>query len=152
MINLNIESITDINVAMSWRMEVLHCVFNIPEDADTTSLYRENRNYYLQHLTEGTHTACIASMNGMQVGCGGLCYHDEMPSPDNPNGRCAYLMNIYVRPQYRRQNIAHSIIRWLVGEALGRGVKKIYLESTPAGYPVYESMGFREMKDMMILQ
>ncbi len=26
---------------------------------------------------------------------------EELPSPDNPSGKCAYLMNIYVREAFR---------------------------------------------------
>jgi N-acetylglutamate synthase-like GNAT family acetyltransferase len=150
--NLSIEQVTDLETLMQWRMEVLHCVFDIPDDADTSDLARENRDFYLQHLADGSHIGCIASMNGHQVGCGAVCFHDEMPSPDNPNGRCAYLMNIYVRPQYRHKCIGQSIIRWLVGNALGRGIKKVYLETTSDGRPVYQNLGFKDMQDMMKLQ
>ena len=43
-------------------------------------------------------------------------YH-EMPSPDNPDGKCACLMNIYARPPFRRQGIGDRIVRWLIGQA-----------------------------------
>ncbi len=83
--------------------------------------------------------------------CGGLCLYDEMPSPDNPTGRCAYLMNIYVRPEYQGHGYGKRIVRWLVGVALSRGIKKIYLETSEAGRLLYSFLGFSDMKDMMHL-
>ncbi len=44
-----------------------------------------------------------------------------MPSPDNPSGRCAYLMNIYVREGYRSEGAGKKIVRYLIGCALLMG-------------------------------
>ena len=93
----------------------------------------------------------FASIDGQKVGCGGVCLYDEMPSPDNPTGHCAYLMNIYVRPELRGCGVARRIVRWLVGAALSRGIKKIYLETSEAGRILYEVFGFSDMKDMIHL-
>jgi len=123
----------DLDLLIRWRMEVLHCVFSIPADADTTELKQANLDYYTKALSDDSHIACFASIDGQTVGCGGVCLYDEMPSPDNPTGHCAY------------------IVRWLVGAALSRGIKKIYLETSEAGRLLYEVLGFSDMKDMMHL-
>jgi len=144
-------TIADLELLIQWRMEVLHCVFSIPGDSDTTELRQTNLDYYRQALANGTHIACFAEVDGEIIGCGGLCLYDEMPSPDNPNGHCAYLMNIYVRPEYQGNGTGKRIVRWLVGAALSRGIKKIYLETSEAGRLLYSVLGFSEMKDMMHL-
>ena len=141
----------DLDLLIRWRMEVLHCVFSIPADADTTELRQANLDYYTKALADGSHIACFASIDGQTIGCGGVCLYDEMPSPDNPTGHCAYLMNIYVRPEHRGRGVAKRIVRWLVGAALSRGIKKIYLETSEAGRLLYEVLGFSDMKDMMHL-
>ena len=107
--DIQVLQIHDVEVLMQWRMEVLRCVFSIPTDADTTSLEQANRHYYERHLPDGSHIACIASVNGEMAGSGGVCFQEEMPSSDNPCGRCAYLMNIYVRPDYRGRGVARRI-------------------------------------------
>lgn len=150
--NIEIKRITDIDLLMPWRMEVLHCVFSIPADADTSELECANRHYYEAHLADGRHIACLAYAEGVAVGCGGVCFYGEMPSPDNPSGKCAYLMNIYVRPEYRREGIALRIVRWLVDQALAHGISKIYLETSDSGRKLYSTLGFRYMKDMMKLE
>ena len=74
-----------------------------------------------------------------------------MPSPDVPSGRCAYLMNIYVRPEIRGQGVGEAIIKWLVERARETGAEKIYLETSDAGRALYTKLGFVPMPDMMKL-
>ena len=60
-------------------------------------------------------------------------------------------MNIYTRPDYRRQGIARHMVDLLVGEARERGVTAISLEATAMGMPLYESYGFIHMPAEMEL-
>lgn len=145
-------TIQDMDLLMQWRMEVLREVFAIPSEQSVTEPEEENRRYYQTELPRGGHIACFAYLGEEVVGCGGMCLYHEMPSPDNPNGKCAYLMNIYARPQFRRHGIGDAVVRWLIGQAEERGITKIYLESSEDGRPLYRSIGFREMPDMMKLQ
>ena len=108
-----------------------------------------NRLYYENHIADGTHVAFVASYDGVECGCGAVCFTDELPSPDNPTGRCAYLMNIYVREPFRKHGIAHHVVSHLIDVAKKRGCGKIYLETTADGKSVYSSLGFKDMPDMM---
>jgi GNAT superfamily N-acetyltransferase len=136
---------------MQWRMEVLHHVFRVPESEPLTALRNANRKYYREKLADGSHLACFAEENGETVGCGGLCLYQEMPSPDNPSGQCAYLMNVYTREQRRGKGVGSRIVGWLVAEAKKRGITKIYLETSEEGRRLYEKAGFEKMKDYLIL-
>ena len=60
-------------------------------------------------------------------------------------------MNIYTRPDYRRQGIARHMVDLLVGEARERGVTAISLEATAMGMSLYESYGFIHMPAEMEL-
>ncbi|MDE5870296.1 MAG: GNAT family N-acetyltransferase [Muribaculaceae bacterium] len=143
---ITLRQISDIQTLIDWRAEVIRNVFG--EDADLT-LLEANRQYYLRHIPDETHIAFVASYRGNECGCGAICLSEELPSPDNPSGRCAYLMNIYVREAFRNHGIAHKIVSRLVAEAKERECGKIYLETTADGKPVYSSLGFRDMADMM---
>ncbi len=142
---------SDLELLLKWRMTVLREVFSIPADCPTEELEQENRRYYQAALPAGSHIACFACADQQIVGCGGMCIYQEMPSPDNPDGRCAYLMNIYTRPEIRKQGVGEAIINWLVGQAAARGISKIYLEASEAGKSLYKKMGFVSMPDMMKL-
>jgi ribosomal protein S18 acetylase RimI-like enzyme len=144
-------TIKELEELMQWRMKVLHDVFSISDDADTTEFEAANRRYYEEQLPQGRHIACFARQGSETVGCGDICIYNEMPSPDNPTGHCAYLMNIYCREIYRHQGIGREIVGWLVNEARKQGITKIYLETSTEGRKLYESMDFKDMADMMKL-
>lgn len=141
-----ITKIGDIERPMKWRAEVIRNVFEVEADS---MLLEANRQYYLRHISDGSHMAFVATYDGEECGCGSICMTDELPSPDNPSGKCAYLMNIYVRKTFRKHGIAHKIVSRLIEEAKNRNCGKIYLETTADGKPVYTSLGFRDMPDMM---
>lgn len=145
---ISLDRISDLDSLMQWRIEVIEHVFGHTPDAD---LIDANRKYYMLHISDGSHEAFVAKECGQEVGCGSVCLTDELPSPDNPSGRCAYLMNIYVRSPFRRHGIGHAIVSRLVDEAREKGCGKIYLETTAQGRSVYESLGFRDMDGMMKL-
>lgn len=142
-------TIEDLDRLMDWRMRVIAEVFEGESFPD--GLFEANKAYYERHLADGTHVACFAERDGDVVGCGGLCLQQEMPSPENPSGRCGYIMNIYVDPAHRTHGLGHEIVRWLIREAHVRGVSKIYLETTVQGKGLYESLGFKDMTGYMRL-
>lgn len=145
---IEIKQIRDLATLLLWRREVILNVFGIQPSEE---LMRLNESYYKRHLADDTHIAFLATFHGEEAGCGSVCLSEELPSPDNPGGRCAYLMNIYVRAPFRDHGIGHHIVRRLIEEAKLRGCGKIYLETTAEGRPIYESLGFRDLPDMMKL-
>lgn len=144
--------LTDIDLLMKWRMRVLYEVFAIPDNQPVKELEQANRIYYQSAIQAGGHIACFAYKGNEIVGCGGICIYQEMPSPDNLSGQCAYLMNIYTRPEFRQHGVGEMIVRWLVKQAVQRNITKIYLETSTPGRKLYEKTGFIDMLDMMKLQ
>lgn len=145
---VTLRKIDDLDELMRWRAEVILYVFG-EEPAQT--LLDANKDYYGKHIADGSHIAFIVSYDGEECGCGAVCLTDELPSPDNPTGKCAYLMNIYVREPFRNHGVAHHVVSRLIEEAKNRSCGKIYLETTPDGKTVYSSLGFKDMPDMMKL-
>ena len=119
--------VDEIDRLMAWRLEVL------------------------REVSRKGHIACFAEIDGQVIGCGGVCLQREMPSPDNLSGKCAYLMNIYTRPEAQRCGVGHSVVRWLVARARQWGAEKIYLETSKEGRALYEGVGFVDLPDMMLL-
>lgn len=147
--NIEIVRTRDLDLLQSWREEVIANVFDcIPTD----EVREANKRYYAAHIMDGTHLAVIALLDGEPVGCGAICFQQELPSPDNLSGCCAYLMNIYVRPSFRGKGVGRRLVGHLVQEAKQAECGKIYLETTAAGRLLYQSIGFRSMSDMMILK
>lgn len=142
----------DLEELMRWRMETLEHVFEMPESAMPAGLREANRRYYRQALADGSHIACFSRYCGTPAGCGGVCFQQEMPSPDNPTGRCAYLMNIYTREAFRSRGVGEAAVRWLISRARERGITKIYLETSDMGRRLYQKLGFVPMKDYLHLE
>lgn len=140
---------SDLEELVRWREVVLREVFSIPVGEDMTALLAANRTYYQTALETGEHIACFACAGEKIVGCGGVCLYREMPSPDNPSGRCGYLMNIYTLPDLRQQGVGKKIVQWLVQEAKDRGAEKIYLEASEQAYSLYRSLGFQDMTEYL---
>lgn len=138
-----------LDLLIKWRMTVLHEVFSIPLHEPMEHLERANRIYYQTALKTGEHIACFAYADNKIIGCGGVCLHREMPSPDNPNGVCAYLMNIYTVPEYRKCGAGTSIVTWLTQKASEYGACKIYLEASEKAHEFYKKIGFYDMNGYM---
>lgn len=138
----------DLALLVEWRMRVLREVFAEFPSPDWEALRASNTAYYEEHLSDGLHTACFAlNETGEIVGCGGICYQYELPSPDNPGGLNGYLMNIYTVPKARGDGVAREVLNFLTADAKRKGAGKIYLESTDSARALYESAGFVPMRD-----
>ena len=87
-----------------------------------------------------------------RMGVGSADYHTEMPTCANPTGCCAFLMNIYTDPAYRRKGIAARIVTALVEDAKARGAGSVLLEATDMGAPLYRKLGFVDAKGYMRLE
>ncbi|MCM1487024.1 MAG: GNAT family N-acetyltransferase [Firmicutes bacterium] len=150
-IEIRTADLHDLEQLISWRMEVLQQVFHL-QNKPCYELQKANQEYYQKALAEGSHFAVFAQNEGNIIGCGGVCFYQEMPSPDNPSGECAYLMNIYTRSEYRKHGVGEKIILSLIREARHRKITKIYLETSDCARSLYEKLGFTDMNDYLILK
>ena len=144
--------ISDIDELMKWRMETLEHVFEPQNAENLQELFLANKKYYESSLANGSHVALFAQIGQNTVGCGDVCLYNEMPSPDNPNGKCAYLMNVYTKSSYRGQGVAAAVVKELISQAKMRKAGKIYLETSSLAKPLYLNLGFEDMGEYMILK
>ena len=124
------------------RIEVLRAANLLDACVDMSEVAAQSEAYYREALANGSHTGILAFDGDRFAGAGGVSYYRVMPTFHNPSGRCAYIMNMYVRPDYRRRGIATAILDLLVTEAREKGAGRIALEATEAGRPLYEKYGF----------
>ena len=140
-----------IDLLVSTRIEVLRAANRLPDDTDMTEVGAQSRRYYESALRDGSHAALLAFDGDAFVGAGSVSYYRVMPTYHNPAGEKAYIMNMYVRPAYRRRGIATRMLELLVSDARRRGVAQISLEATEAGRPLYQRFGFVPMEHEMEL-
>jgi len=100
------------------------------------------RAYIEDHLPSGAFRVWVAERGGTVVAAIGLVIHSVPPSPHNPDGREAYIMNLFTRPEVRRRGIARRLMRHVLDVVQSEGTYKVRLYATPDGRPLYESLGF----------
>lgn len=141
-----------LNEIMAWRMRVIREVFAPVRESSLPALEQANRQYYEKHLADHSHLCFfLMDQDDQQIkGCSGICLWQEMPSPDNPSGQCAYFMNIFIDPRFRRQHMAAWMIRQMTELCRKRQITKIYLESTDQAKAMYARCGFIPLENYMI--
>lgn len=148
MVELKIATKDDIENMMSIRLEMLKVVNNLPEDYEySDELKKESRDYFLN----GDHITVLALDGDMVVGCVSMCFLKIMPTFGHPTGKRAHLMNVYTKNEYRRQGIARKMVELVIKKTWEKGATEISLDATALGRPLYESLGFTDSTECMVL-
>ena len=148
MIEYRIATDNDIELLMSSRLEMLKVVNNLPADYEyTDEIVNESRDYFLN----GDQVTVLALDGDIVAGCASMSFMRIMPTFSHPTGKRAHLMNVYTRSEYRRQGIAREMVNMLIDETWKRGATEISLDATKMGRPLYESLGFTNSTECMVL-
>ena len=148
MIEYRIATAGDIDLMMSSRLEMLHVVNDLSSDYEfSDELIDYSRDYFLN----GDQTTVLALDGQTVIGCASMSYMTIMPTFSHPTGKRAHLMNVYTNSNYRRQGIARRMVTMLIDDAWGKGATEISLDATESGRPLYESLGFKDSKECMVL-
>ena len=89
---------------------------------------RQSYDYYQKALCNGSHIAYLVFDENCVVS-----FFQVMPTYNNPSGTKAYLMNMYTKPEYRRNGIAYKTLDMLIKDIKGKGISAISLEATEMG-------------------
>ena len=127
------------------RREMLAVVSGKDESSFDGEFTRISREYF----QNGDQTTVLAFDRETAVGCATVCYITLMPTADHPTGHRAHIMNVYVKPEYRRRGIARQMMNALLCEAKERGVTYISLDATESGKPLYKALGFDTNEENM---
>lgn len=137
----------DLPILVETRMEVLREVYALTPEADMTELERESADYYAKSLADGNHIGYFVFLDDEFVGTGGVSFYRVMPTCDNPTGEKAYIMNMYIRKEFRRKGIASEVMETLLNDVHERGITHIGLEASEMGRGMYRKFGFAPSED-----
>ena len=147
-IEYRIASEKDIELMMSSRLEMLRVVNGLDADYQFSEDFILDSRVFFQ---KGDQTTILALVEGNVIGCATICYIWLMPTFSHPTGKRAHLMNVYTSEAYRRQGIAKIMVSMLIDDAWNHGATEISLDTTPSGHPFYESLGFVNSEECMVL-
>ena len=122
---------------------------NITTEEDRIVVEQANFEYFKKALCDNTFVAWIAIDNEEIIATSGLSFFSVPPFFSVLNGKVAYIMNMYTFPIYRNRGIGTKLFVKIVDEAKHLGYKKITLNATDMGRPLYEKYGFKNIHDGM---
>lgn len=141
--------LADLDKLVENRLEFVSSICDISKKAEFKSRTRE---YLQRHLEGDTLLAFITENNGKIIASCILCIYDTLPTPSCLNGKSGLLLNVYTLKEYRRQGLAYRLLTQLIEEARRLEVKKIQLDYTDEGYPLYKKLGFEKLEREMVLK
>jgi GNAT superfamily N-acetyltransferase len=87
---------------------------------------------------------------GENIGGAGLWIMAWPPHPHDPTTRRGCVMNVYVRPPYRRMGLARKMMTALVDWAREHGIRILILNASSEGRSLYEALGFTTTNEMTL--
>jgi GNAT superfamily N-acetyltransferase len=133
-------TLDDIEALVSLRTQLL--------EANDSSFDGALRAWLRTHLADGSFRAWIADDAGTVVAASGLTVLDRPPYPGNATGLDGYVTNMFTLPAYRRRGLARQLLEVLIAHASQVGVKRMFLEASRDGQPLYEEFGFQLTRGM----
>jgi GNAT superfamily N-acetyltransferase len=107
---------------------------------------------YVRHaLADGSYRGWLAvTGDGRVAAGGGLIVHEWPATPRSTDTQCAYILNVYTEPEYRRRGIARRIINAILDFCRIEGFHSVSLHASEQGRAMYVSMGFEQTNEMRL--
>ncbi|MER3483841.1 MAG: GNAT family N-acetyltransferase [Meiothermus sp.] len=99
-------------------------------------------------LQDGTYLGLFAEHEGKVVAGTGIMFYHWLPGPDHKTLR-GYLLNVFVEAEHRRKGLAKELVRQALEICQERGITVVTLHASEMGRPVYESLGFKPLNEMI---
>jgi GNAT superfamily N-acetyltransferase len=124
-------------------------LINETSEEDRIIFEQANLEYFRKALGDNTFIAWLAIDNEEIIATSGLSFSVVPPFPNVLDGKVAYIMNMYTFPMYRNRGIGAELFKKIVDEAKQLGYKKITLNASDMGRPLYEKYGFKDIHNRM---
>ncbi len=102
-------------------------------------------------LLNGTCKVWLVEEENKIIASGAISIVSFVPSPHDLSSNVAYLHSIYTEKEYRNNGFANLIINKITQYCKDYEIKRMILNASEAGRPIYEKLGFRSAPDIMRL-
>ncbi len=143
MIEFRKATIEDIDTLAKVRIDFL-CEANQLTEEEKEVLLTANRQYFTETMADSSFAAWIALDGADIAGTSGITFYKVPPNASCPTGKTAYISNMFTYPCFRKQGIASRLFSLIVDEAKINGYKKVLLNATDMGKPLYARFGFQD--------
>ncbi len=94
----------------------------------------------------------LETPDGSIIGGAGLHISELLSHPSKPEDlRRAYVYNVYIAPNYRRQGLAGHLMDEVIAHCRQDGIGTVWLHSSDHGRSLYEKMGFVATNEMKLV-
>src|SRR5690242_6161152 len=112
---------------------------------------QSSREYFAEALHLGTYKAWLAETSEARVVAGGGIVIAAWPGyPGETLAKRAWILNMYTEPEARRLGIAKQLLQTMLDWCRREGFRAVSLHASPAGRPLYESLGFQPTNEMRL--
>jgi predicted acetyltransferase len=144
----DLENIPDL---INLRIEFLKEAQNFSSINNDKELFNSLEKYFSEKIKNNEFISWLAYKNNVIIATSGICFYTLAPSFKNITGKTAYIMNMYTKPEYRKQGIASNLFIKMIDEAKNLGIKKLVLHATDEGKKIYSKHGFKDENSAMML-
>lgn len=113
------------------------------DEKELTVIERDLPDYFNKNLNKNIF-AYIGRNEQEIVACALLLVVEKPMSPAFINGKTGTVLNVYTKPEYRRNGYAKKLMNMLLKDATDMGLCSVELKATEDGYSLYKSIGFRD--------
>jgi GNAT superfamily N-acetyltransferase len=124
------------------------------EDIDSSRFAEIERAYIqklLLQLQDGSCKAWVIEYEHRIIASGTISIVSFVPTPQDLSSNVAYLHSMYTDKDRRNNYCARRIVKQALDYCKAHGIKRIILNASEAGRPIYEKIGFRSAPDTMRL-
>ena len=110
-----------------------------------------SQTYFIEALRLGTYKAWLAEAPEPRVVAGGGIVIAAWPGyPGESLAKRAWILNMYTEPYARRRGLAKQLLQTMLDWCRNEGFRSVSLHASPAGRPLYESLGFQPTNEMRL--
>ena len=133
----------DIPQLIRLRLAYVEDDFGPLSENEKSCMEKQLPDYFRRKL--GKDLFAFVARDGEKIVSAAFLLIIEMPAnPNVPNGFCGELLNVFTRGEYRGKGLATALIKNLIAFAKEKGLCRLDLSATDAGYGLYEKLGFKE--------
>lgn len=145
-------TVLDVELLVNSRLNLLEEDSGSMTDSERQLLYQSNKDYMVAGISNGSFVAFLAFDNDIFVGTCAVCLYSVLPGRKLPNGKNAYIQNMFVAPMYRRNGIGKALTSLCVNEAKNLHHNRITLHATQKGQKLFEICGFKAADNEKLVQ
>ncbi|MCR5249911.1 MAG: GNAT family N-acetyltransferase [Lachnospiraceae bacterium] len=133
----------DINELIRMRIAYMIDDFGSVSDREREGMEKQLPDYFERKL--GSELIAFVARDGKRIVSVAYLHVIEMPANSVLlSGLYGEVLSVYTEPEYREKGLCTKLMQNLVEHGRSRGLGRIDLSATDAGYPVYAKVGFQE--------